>query len=151
MAGVLALGLLVHSARFIYDAFVFSTEWCVFLILIMALYNVIMIIISRVRDNIVLWVIIFAVHVVVRFLMVYSDDDPDTPGVVGHSTRFIYDAFLFSVEWSIFLILILAIYNLIMLILSHLQNAIIVWVLIFFMHVFLRIVYSHSSDYFNTW
>jgi hypothetical protein len=151
MAGALAIGLIVHSARFVYDAFVFSTEWCVFLILLLALYNVVMLIISRARDAIVLWVVVFVAHICIRWGFIYNDNGTDTVHMIAHSARFIYDAFLFSIEWSIFLILILAIYSLVMLVLDHLKNALVIWVVIFCFHVLLRVSYSHSTDFFNDW
>ncbi|OXA63539.1 hypothetical protein Fcan01_02761 [Folsomia candida] len=147
----MGIGMLAYFARFIYDAFVFSTEWSVFIILLMALYNVVLILINRVRDVIVLWALMFIVHILVRFVIVYTETDPEKAGVLGHSARFFYDAFIFSIEWSIFIILVLSVYNLVMLVLRHMQDAVVLWGLIFVCNIILRIMHGHMTDYSSDW
>lgn len=146
MAGLAAIGMIANSGRSIYEAFVFSTEWCVFLVLLMALYNVVVFLMERIRDSILLWMVLFIMHILIRFVAIYTNTDPEKQGVLGQSPRLIYDSFIFSVEWSIFSVLLLAIYNLVSLILKHMQDAITVWMLIFVVHLMLRIVYMQSSN-----
>jgi len=149
--GVMSLGLLVYSCRFIYDAFVFSTEWIIFVVLMISLYSVVMLIINRVKDALILWSVIFTVHIVAQSAYCHMSGCYGDWGLLLHSARFLYDAFLFSVQWSIFLVIILAVYQLVLLILNHLHNAVIMWLLIFFLHLTLRIVYSHTTGFYYDW
>ena len=72
-------------------------------------------------------------------------------GIVSHAGLFLYEALLFSTEWCVFLVLILAIYNVVLLILHHLSDALILWVLFFIGHFIVRMVYCHSHNCFSSW
>jgi hypothetical protein len=69
---MIALGNLSVAFLFIYEGLVFATEWTIFLLLIIALYNAVLLVLRHLKDAILIWVIILVCHIGFRFFQAAS-------------------------------------------------------------------------------
>ncbi|CAL8131400.1 unnamed protein product [Orchesella dallaii] len=144
-----SFGMLVNVTRLVYDGFVFSTEWCVFLVLIVALVNAAVTIMSRARDAMILCAVLFVGNLVLKYFTCQDDECYGEAGIFFHGARVLYDAFMFSIETSIFIALALAVYSLAQVVFSHMKNALIMWLILFVVYVILKSTFSLTAQIYD--
>ena len=69
---MISLGSVSSILLFIYEGLVFATEWTIFMLLIISLYNAVLIVLRHLRDALIIWVVIFVCHLCFRFFQAAS-------------------------------------------------------------------------------
>jgi len=64
---MISLGSISTIFMFIYEALVFATEYTIFLILIISMYHAVLLILSHLRDGLIIWSVLLVGHLMVRF------------------------------------------------------------------------------------
>ncbi|ODN05026.1 hypothetical protein Ocin01_01673 [Orchesella cincta] len=147
--GIRSMGMLVNVTRLVYDGFVFSTEWCVFLVLIVALVQAAVAIINRARDALILCVVLFLGNLTLKYFTCQDDECYGEYGIFYHGARVLFDAFMFAIETSIFIALALAVYSLAQVLFSHMRNAMIMWLILFVVYVILKSTFSLTAQIYD--
>lgn len=148
--GVQSIGLLVNLTRFVYDGFNFATSWTIFLILIIALVQAVLTIKDRFSEVLILWVIIFTLKILFK-VFGCNEEECGEFGWVGNGARMLYDSFMWSLEMSLFIVIMLAVYNLALLVYSNLKHALTMWLVLFVGYVLLKSMYGHTMYHYEDW
>jgi len=83
--GIAFIELLLHSGPFIFEALVFSAKTVIFMVMVVAIYNVVILLLSHLMDTFYIWMAIFFVHFVLRSVYCYNNNscfqDPDSDAI----------------------------------------------------------------------
>lgn len=144
--------MIVNLARMVYDGLVFASEWCVFLVLIVALINAVLVIVARKTEALVMLAVIFVIKLVFKLYDCAENNCyGEEQGYIFYGGRIIWDSIMFSLETSLFVVLIFAIYSLSVLIYLNLRHALTMWIIFFTSYVVLKSVYGHTSYHMDDW
>lgn len=139
----ITLDLIINTMWFLYDAIIFSSEWSIFVVLVMAAVNAIRIIISRLFDAVILLFISIVLKIVFTCYERSGDESYNDMGGFSYTARLIWDS-LFTYETSLYVLIIITIYNLVYMIYVHIVHALFLWIVFFCSFVILKSIYGHT-------
>lgn len=137
--------------RFLYDGLVFACEWCIFLVLILAMVNAVLIILRSIFNVVIVWFLVFFIKIIFKIYECSEDECYNDMGAFSYSARLLWDAIMFAFETTIFLTIVVALFNLAQLIIAHLKHATVLWIVLFCLFTMLKASYGHTNYQQEDW